>query len=50
MDLERSFLLKLIEDAGGNISEAARLSGYDRRQLQNLIKKHQLDMTKLRDG
>ncbi len=50
MDLERSFLMKLIEAAGGNISEAARISGYDRRQLQNLIKKHRLDMTKLRDS
>ena len=50
MDLERSFLVKLIEDTGGNISEAARRSGYDRRQLQNLVKKHGIDMTKLREG
>ncbi len=48
-ELERSFIVKVIDAAGGNISEAARISGYDRRQLQNLIKKHQLDRTKLRD-
>jgi two-component system NtrC family response regulator len=49
MDLERTFLLSLIEQSGGNISEAARTSGYDRRQIQNLIKKHGVDMSKLRD-
>ncbi|MCL4538294.1 MAG: sigma-54 dependent transcriptional regulator [Bacteroidetes bacterium] len=50
MDLERQFLLNLIEKSGGNISEAARTSGYDRRQIQNLIKKHGLDVSRLRDG
>ncbi len=49
MDLERTFLLNLIEKSRGNISEAARMSGYDRRQIQNLIKKHGVDMTKMRD-
>ncbi len=47
-DLERSFLLNLISKAGGNISEAARLSGYDRRQLQNLFKKHGIDVSALK--
>ncbi len=50
MDLERNFLLSLIETAGGNISEAARISGYDRRQIQNLVKKHGVDMSKLREA
>ena len=50
MDLERQFLLNLIEKSGGNISEAARTSGYDRRQIQNLVKKHGIDLSKLRDG
>ncbi len=49
LDLERKFLLNLIEKSGGNVSEAARASGYDRRQIQNLIKKHGIDVTKLRD-
>ncbi len=49
MDLERHFLLNLMEKSGGNISEAARMSGYDRRQIQNLVKKHGIDISKLRD-
>ena len=49
VDLERQFLLNLIEKSDGNISEAARASGYDRRQIQNLVKKHGIDMSKLRD-
>ena len=50
MDIERTFLLNLIEKSGGNISEAARTSGYNRRQIQNLVKKHEIDLSKLRDG
>ena len=50
LDLERRFLLNLIEKSGGNISEAARASGYDRRQIQNLIKKHGIEISKLRDS
>ncbi|MCL5021430.1 MAG: hypothetical protein M1339_07220 [Bacteroidetes bacterium] len=49
MDFERKFLLNLIENSGGNISEAARMSGYDKRQLQNLIKKHGIDVGTLRE-
>ena len=50
LDLERNFLLNLIEKSGANISEAARASGYSRRQLQNLIKKHGIDMSSRRDA
>jgi len=45
MELERKFLINLIEKSHGNISEAARISGYTRRQIQNLIKKHKIDMS-----
>jgi len=44
MELERKFLINLIEKSHGNISEAARISGYTRRQIQNLIKKHKIDV------
>jgi len=42
-DLERQFLTRVLQKTHGNISEAARLSGYDRRQIQNLIKKHRIN-------
>jgi len=48
MELERKFLINLIEKSKGNISEAARMSGYDRRQIQNLIKKHKIDVSGLK--
>ncbi len=41
-DLERKFLVKLLETTKGNISHAAEISGYDRRQIQNLLKKHDI--------
>lgn len=40
--LEYNFLKDALERAGGNISEAARRTGYDRRQIQNLLKKYHL--------
>jgi len=43
-ELEYEFLTSLLEKTHGNISEAARISGYDRRQIQNLIKKHRLNV------
>ena len=42
--LEYEFLTHLLQKTRGNISEAARQSGYDRRQLQNLIKKHRINV------
>jgi Response regulator containing CheY-like receiver, AAA-type ATPase, and DNA-binding domains len=50
MELERKFLINLIEKSKGNISEAARMSGYDRRQIQNLIKKHKIDVSGLKSS
>ncbi len=42
-ELEYNFLKYVLTQSQGNISKAALQSGYDRRQLQNLIKKHQLN-------
>ena len=41
--LEYDFLKNVLTQSQGNISQAAIQSGYDRRQLQNLIKKHRLN-------
>lgn len=40
---EREYLTNLIRRADGNISEAARLSGTERRQLGKMLKKHGID-------
>lgn len=39
-DFERRFLAELINQTNGNVSEAARLSGTERRHLGRLIKKY----------
>ncbi len=43
-DLEYQFLKNLLTETKGNISKAAELSGYDRRQIQNLLKKHRINV------
>ena len=47
-NLDRKFLVNLLRKTEGNISKAAELSGYDRRQLQNLIKKYSIEPTLFR--
>ena len=42
-DLEYQFLKKLLSETKGNITRAAEKSGYDRRQIQNLIKKYHIN-------
>jgi len=42
-DLEYGFLSDIMKKTAGNISEAARLAGYDRRQIQNMLNKHHLN-------
>ncbi len=42
-DLEIQYLNKLLSQTKGNISKAAELSGYNRRQLQNLLAKHNIN-------
>ncbi|MBN1829911.1 MAG: sigma-54-dependent Fis family transcriptional regulator [Deltaproteobacteria bacterium] len=39
-EIESSFLRRILGQAKGNITRAAEISGYDRRQIQNLSKKH----------
>ena len=41
--LEMQFIQGLLLKADGNITRAASLSGYDRRQLQNLMNKHNIN-------
>ena len=43
-DIEYNFLKRLLSSTSGNISKAAKRSGYDRRQIQNLIKKHNINI------
>ncbi len=42
-NLEYQFLDNILSQTGGNISRAAQISGYDRRQIQNLIRQHRLN-------
>jgi len=47
---EREYLVRLVRACGGNVSEAARTAGKNRRALWALIRKHELDVRELRDG
>jgi DNA-binding NtrC family response regulator len=42
-DFERNHLLRLMRESAGNISQAARLAGKERRALGKLLKKHQIE-------
>lgn len=44
-DFERAFLSQLLADTGGNISEAARRAGKERRAFGKLIKKYGISKT-----
>ena len=39
---ERAYLAALLEQAGGNMSKAARTAGIDRMYLHRLVQKHGL--------
>jgi DNA-binding NtrC family response regulator len=39
-EFERSYLTRLVERAGGNMSQAARMAGVDRTTLYRLMEKH----------
>ena len=41
-EFERDYLTQILEKAGGNISEAAKLAGKYRADLYELLKKHNL--------
>ncbi|MEW6670029.1 MAG: sigma-54 dependent transcriptional regulator [Thermodesulfobacteriota bacterium] len=42
-DFERDYLVQLVELTGGNVSQAAKLSGKHRADLYELLRKHNLD-------
>ena len=39
---ERRYLIRVMERAGGSVSEAARLSGLDRTNFRRLLQRHDL--------
>lgn len=41
-EFERAYLSELIERAGGNMSEAARIAGVDRTTLYRLMERHSI--------
>jgi transcriptional regulator with GAF, ATPase, and Fis domain len=45
---ERSYLIEVLSACDGNISHAARTAGKERRSFQRLIRKHNIDIKKLR--
>ena len=47
---ERQYLLKIIQESCGNISEAARLARKERRALGRLLKKHNIDPASFRQS
>ncbi len=47
-ELENKFLIKLLNSTQGNVTRASEISGYDRRQIQNLLCKHNIDAEKFR--
>ena len=47
-ELENKFLIKLLNSTQGNVTRASEISGYDRRQIQNLLSKHNIDAEKFR--
>ncbi|MDP7039849.1 MAG: sigma 54-interacting transcriptional regulator, partial [Myxococcota bacterium] len=40
---ERAYMVKLLDKAGGNVSEAARQAGIDRKHIRAKIEKHELE-------
>lgn len=47
-DFTRSYVEKLLEEAGGNVSQAARVSGLERVSLQKILKRLGVDAEKFR--
>jgi two-component system response regulator GlrR len=49
-EFEREYISRILCASGGNVSEAARLAGKNRRALWELIRKHHIDVRGLRDS
>jgi DNA-binding NtrC family response regulator len=49
LKFEKAYLKRLISDHRGNVSEAARASGKERRDLSRLLKKHRLNAALFRN-
>lgn len=49
-EFEREYISRILCASGGNVSEAARLAGKNRRALWELIRKHRIDIRGLRDS
>lgn len=47
-ELENKFLVKLLNATQGNVTRASEISGYDRRQIQNLLSKHNINAEEFR--
>ena len=48
LEFERNYIVRLLNACGGNISEAARTAGKNRRAFWELIRKHAVDVGELR--
>jgi two-component system response regulator GlrR len=46
---ERDYLVQLLHMTGGNVSEAARISGRNRSDLHKIMKRHDLDSEQFKD-
>ena len=47
-EFERNYVIRLLNACGGNVSEAARVAGKNRRAFWELIRKHGVDVRQLR--
>jgi DNA-binding NtrC family response regulator len=49
-EFERDYIVRLLSACAGNVSEAARAAGKNRRAFWELMRKHEIDIGELRDS